>query len=59
MVIFVEKPDKTLLDWYENEGINYVNAKININIVSLSFDCNLSDSFKPIYLFTIFQLYAL
>ena len=31
MVIFVEQPDKTLLDC-ENKWIHYLNAKININI---------------------------
>ena len=31
VVIFVEQPDKTLLDWCENKWIKYLNAKININ----------------------------
>ena len=35
MVIFVEQPDKTLLDWCENKWINYLNAKININKIIL------------------------
>ena len=40
MVIFVKQPDKTLLDWCENKWINYLNAKININRIFLSYNCN-------------------
>ena len=40
IVIFVEKPDKTLLDWCENKWINYLNAKININRIFLSYNCD-------------------
>ena len=36
MVIFVEQPDKTLLDWGKNKWINNLNAKININRIFLS-----------------------
>ena len=39
-VIFVEQPDKTLLDWCENRWINYLNAKININRIFLSYNCD-------------------
>ena len=35
VVIFVEQPDKTLLDWCENKWIKYLNAKININKIFL------------------------
>ena len=40
MVIFVEQPDKTLLDWCENKWINNLNAKININRIFLSYSCD-------------------
>ena len=40
MVIFVEQPDKTLLDWCENKWINNLNAKININRIFLSYNCD-------------------
>ena len=40
MVIFVEQPDKTLLDWCENKWINNLNAKININKIFLSYNCD-------------------
>ena len=40
MVIFVEQSDKTLLDWCENKWINYLNAKININIIFLFYNCD-------------------
>ena len=40
MVIFVEQPNKTLLDWGENKWINYLNAKININRIFLSYYCD-------------------
>ena len=33
VVIFVEQLDKFLLDWCENRWINYLNAKININLI--------------------------
>ena len=38
--IFVEEPGKTLSDWCENEWINYLNAKININRIFLSYNCD-------------------
>ena len=40
MVIFVELPDKTLLNWRENKWIHYLNAKININQIFLSYNCD-------------------
>ena len=40
MLIFVKQPDKTLLDWCENKWINYLNAKININRIFLSYNCD-------------------
>ena len=40
MVIFVEQPDKTLLDWCENKWVNNLNAKININRIFLSYNCD-------------------
>ena len=40
MVVFAEQPDKILLDWGENKWINYLNAKININKIFLSYNCN-------------------
>ena len=40
MAIFVEQPDKTLLDWCENKWINHLNAKININIIVLPCNCD-------------------
>ena len=36
----VEQLDKTLLDWCENKWINNLNAKININRIFLSCNCN-------------------
>ena len=40
MVIFIEQPDKTLLDWCENKWINNLNAKININEIFMSSNCD-------------------
>ena len=40
VVIFVEQQDKTLLDWCENKSINNLNAKININRIFLSYNCD-------------------
>ena len=41
MVIFVEQLDKALLNWCENKWINYyLNAKININKIFLSYNCD-------------------
>ena len=40
MVIFVEQLHKTLLDWCENKWIKYLNAKININRIFLSYNCD-------------------
>ena len=40
MIIFVEQPDKTLLDWCENKWFNYLNAKINIDRIFLSYNCD-------------------
>ena len=40
VVTFVEQLDKTLLDWCENRWINYLNAKININRIFLSYNCD-------------------
>ena len=54
MVIFVEQPGKTLLDWCENKWTNCLNTKINISKLFLSYNCDLvlnlcicSLSFKP------------
>ena len=42
MVIFVEQMNKILLDWCKNtrKWINYLNAKININKIFLSYICD-------------------
>ena len=40
MVIFVEQPNKILLDWCEKKLINYLNAKININRIFSSYNCD-------------------
>ena len=32
--------NKILLDWCENKWINYLNAKININTIFLSYICD-------------------
>ena len=37
MVIFAKQPDKTFLDWCENKWIKYLNSKININRIFLSY----------------------
>ena len=47
MVIFVEQPDKTLLDWCKSKWNYYLNAKININRIFLSYNCDLS--FIPVF----------
>ena len=38
--LFVKQPDKTLLGWFGNKWINYLNAKINIKIIFLSYNCD-------------------
>ena len=41
MAILVEQLYKTLLNWCENKCINYLNGKNNINIIFLSYNCDL------------------
>ena len=37
MIIFAEQPNKTLLDWFENKWNNYLNTKIDIDKILLSY----------------------